>query len=101
MPDISKHINVGDFPDNYQEFTEIVGMEKALELSKRFGGTAQYIPKLDDIHRKLRNNNIRGEFTGNNIPELSIKYGLTEVQVRTILKVRETSIEDFIKEEEE
>lgn len=101
MSDFNKYVNfnVEDFPENYQEVVNIVGVEKAIELSTRFGGNLQYIPKLDDIHRRVRNAKIKSEFTGYNIQELSIKYSLTDIQIRTILKIRETTIEDFIKGE--
>lgn len=89
-------ISISDFPEKYQCIVEIVGIEKALEIARIMGGTLQYIPKLDDIDRKVRNEKIRQEFTGFNIPELASRYGLTEVQIRNIVKIRQSSIEDFL-----
>lgn len=89
-------ISVSDFPEKYQCIVEIVGIEKALEIARIMGGTLQYIPKLDDIDRKVRNEKIRQEFTGFNIPELASRYGLTEVHIRNIVKIRQGTIEDFL-----
>lgn len=89
-------ISVSDFPEKYQCMVEIVGIEKALEIARIMGGTLQYIPKLDDIDRKVRNEKIRQEFTGSNIPELAARYGLTEVQIRNIVRVKQHSIEEYL-----
>lgn len=89
-------ISVSDFPEKYQCIVEIVGIEKALEIARIMGGTLQYIPKLDDIDRKVRNEKIRQEFTGFNIPELAARYGLTEVQIRNIVRVKQHSIEEYL-----
>lgn len=88
-----------DFPEKYQMVVEIVGIEKAIEMSKMMGGTLQYIPKLDDIDRKIRNAKIKSEFTGYNVAELAARYNLTEVQIRTIVKIRQYTIETYLDKE--
>jgi Mor family transcriptional regulator len=46
---------------------------------------ALYLPKLDALIRKIRDEKIRNEFNGGNYRELAIKYKLTEVWVRQIV----------------
>lgn len=50
-----------------------------------FGGCVLYIPSFH-YERKLRDSKLCSEFKGNNINELSIKYSLSSMQVRNILK---------------
>lgn len=100
MPDIKNTVTPEELPENYRPVAEDLGMDVALKLSEFFGGTSIYIPKLDYIHRRVRNNSIRKEFNGFNIPELCRKYDLTETQIRVILRAKETTIEDFLEENE-
>lgn len=96
MNKYSDIISIEDFPEKYQSMVEIVGIDKALEIARLMGGTLQYIPKLDELDRKVRNAKIRNEFTGYNISELAARYGLTEVQIRNIVKVKQHTIEEYI-----
>ncbi len=61
-------------------------MDHVLEL---LGGERPVIPEPESfwagLARKIRDERIRGEFTGNNIGELAAKYELCERQVRRIV----------------
>lgn len=94
-------ITIEDFPENFKEVAEIIGVENSLELSKRFAGTSLYIPKMDNLYRKECDYKIRQAFTGANIPELCQRFGLTQVQIRNILSIRIGTIEDYIEKEDD
>jgi Mor family transcriptional regulator len=64
-----------------------VGLEATLALGREFGGMSLYLPKIESALRIWRDQNIRREFTGANIPELAKKYRLTSARVRQILGV--------------
>ena len=96
---MSNKIVVDDFAENYRDIVEIIGIDKAIELSKKVGGTIQYIPKVDALYRKERNIKIRKEHTGFNTSELAIKYNLTDTQIRNIIAEKYITIENFLEKE--
>lgn len=75
-----------DLNEDQKELAEVIGIESYRELVDRFGGTQLYIPQLETIERQMRNQQIRDEFNGANYDDLAIKYGLTSVAIRTIVK---------------
>lgn len=50
-----------------------------------------YIPKEDNITRPIRNAMMKDEFTGSNVKELAKKYQLSEVQIRSIIALKNKS----------
>mgnify|MGYP000461801634 CR=1 FL=1 len=51
-----------------------------------YAGTSIYIPKFSEIERRKRNEKIRIEYDKNgDIKALALKYGLSEIQIRTII----------------
>ena len=72
-------------PEIYQDLANMVGLEAALALGREFGGMSLYLPKIETALRGWRNQNIRREFTGANIPQLAKKHRLTSTRVRQIL----------------
>ena len=95
------------FPDGYPDLLEQMGhvVERRLanhgvpaneiqeltmaimeEIRFEVGGHGQYIPKGHLFELSLRDEEIYNQFKGNNYYELARKYGLTEMQIRTITK---------------
>ncbi len=74
-------------PGNLQIIAERLGLKAAIEISKLFGGTHPYIPKLDDFYREIRDQQIREEYDRNKTTAatLALKHGLTERHIWTIL----------------
>ncbi len=74
---------IGRLPETLREIAEMCGLENALKISKKFGGTRPYIPKLDDIMREIRDARIREEYDSGKytIDRLAQKHGLC---IRTI-----------------
>ena len=74
-----------------QQVADLIGIENYEKLIEMYGGTWLYIPKPDTFERTDRNKRILDDFDGYNFKQLARKYGLTEVQIRTIVseKTRE------------
>lgn len=73
-------------PDNFQYVAELVGLEKAIEIVKHFGGSTLYIPKIDCCHRYSRNQKIVRDYkSGLTYSQIAIRYNLTTVSVRNII----------------
>ena len=95
------------FPEEYPELLEQIGqviynrlvnhdMASGLATSLTFeiteairteiGGVQQYIPRGLSYELSQRDQKIWNEFNGSNYQALAHKYGLTEMQVRNIVK---------------
>ena len=69
----------------YKDIAEIVGEEAAEALYRNFRGQQVVFPnKLYSSAYTAQK--IREEFNGKNVKELALKYGFTEIWVRTLLK---------------
>ncbi len=77
---IEKYKN--DILEPFDIFIEKIGIEGITFLTKEFGGSNLYIPKLRTILAKCIDKDIKKEFTGNNYKDLSKKYGFTERSIR-------------------
>ncbi len=81
-----EHLNIDDLKEEQAEVAELIGLSNYKKLISYYAGTSIYIPKLNDIERRQRNEKIRSEYEKNNdLKSLAIKFGLTEVQIRTIV----------------
>ncbi len=79
-------IKLNDIPDNFHAMVEVIGIEKFLEISKFYGGMNMYIPIYSSLIREARNREIIEKYNGVNVNELAIKYGISVVSVRRIIK---------------
>lgn len=77
-------LQIEELPQAYQDVARLFGMEMALGFSKHFGGLSVYFPKIENLLRKKRDENICKEFDGSNYRELARKYELCEVHIREI-----------------
>jgi Mor family transcriptional regulator len=65
----------------------VIGIESAQAISKVFGGTTVYIPKLSTLSIRMRNRQICEEYdAGVKVSQLSAKYDLSDRRVWSILK---------------
>lgn len=78
-------IRLADLNEDQMELADLIGLENYKKLVIAYGGLQLYIPKPDSFSRTARNEQIRAEFTGSNFKELASRYGLTEVQIRSIV----------------
>lgn len=89
-----KNIVPDDLPDPYHLIALEIGVENAIKLARQFGGTQVYFPKHDNALINARDRQIRKEYTGYNVKELSSKYNLTENWIRSIVRGK-SSMEDL------
>lgn len=73
-----------DVPDSVKDVVEVIGMDAFKDLVKLAGGSNLYIPNESNLVKPIRNRRIREEFKGS-YRDISMKYGISEVQVRNII----------------
>lgn len=62
------------------------GQRVAAMLADDWGGLSVYIPKHRVRHIVRRNRELFDAFTGKNVPDLALEYGISEQRVYAILK---------------
>ena len=73
-----------DVPDSVKDVVDVIGIDAFKGLVKLAGGSLLYIPNESNLVKPIRNRMIRDEFMGS-YRDISIKYGISEVQVRNII----------------
>lgn len=81
----SEGLQIEDLPQAYQDIARLYGMEMALGFSNHFGGLSVYFPKIENLLRKKRDENICKDFDGSNYRELARKYKLSDIHIREIV----------------
>lgn len=80
-----KEMRAKDVPPYCLDAVEIIGLEAFVRLSAGLGGTSFYVPKFENVIARARDRLIAKEFDGGNIKELALKYGLSEMWIRSII----------------
>ena len=73
-----------DVPDSVKDVVDVIGIDAFKGLVKLAGGSLLYIPNESNLVKPIRNRMIRDEFMGS-YRDISVKYGISEVQVRNII----------------
>ena len=73
-----------DVPDSVKDVVDVIGIDAFKDLVKLAGGSLLYIPNESNLVKPIRNRRIREEFKGS-YSDISMKYGISEVQVRNII----------------
>lgn len=73
-----------DVPDSIKDVVDVIGIDAFKDLVKLAGGSLLYIPNESNLVKPIRNRRIREEFKGS-YRDISMKYGISEVQVRNII----------------
>ena len=73
-----------DVPDSVKDVVDVIGIDAFKGLVKLAGGSLLYIPNESNLVKPIRNRKIRDEFKGS-YRDISMKYGISEVQVRNII----------------
>lgn len=82
----SADVTLDDLNEEQLQVVEVIGLEAYKRLIHYYAGTSIYIPKFSEIERRKRNEKIRIEYEKNgDIKVLALKYGLSEIQIRTII----------------
>jgi Mor family transcriptional regulator len=77
-------------PEPLQKVAEVIGMAALIQIIEIRGNEYIYIPKLETLDAKQRNDKIVTNFQGDNIPEISQTYNLTETAIRNVLSCQRT-----------
>ena len=77
-------LTYSDIPDSIKDIVDVIGMDAFKDLVKLAGGSNLYIPNESNLIKPIRNRMIRDEFKGS-YKDISVKYGISEVQVRNII----------------
>ena len=79
-----EHLSINDIPDSIKDVVEVIGIDAFKGLVKIAGGSNLYIPNESNLVKPIRNRKIKQEFNGS-YRDISIKYGISEVQARNIV----------------
>lgn len=80
----SEKIRIEELKEQHREYAEVIGVENLIRLSEAYGGTAIYIPKMDDLLKSQKYAAIIQEFNGSNVRHLARKYNVSE---RTVYRL--------------
>lgn len=83
--EVLEKVKLEHLEEEARALAELIGIENFKKLVRIYGGASIYIPKMDSISKEARNEQIREEFTGDNLHELALKYHLTDKWVRDII----------------
>ena len=76
-----------DVPDSVKDVVDVIGIDAFKGLVKLAGGSLLYIPNESNLVKPIRNRRIKEEFKGS-YKDISRKFGISEVQVRNIIKIK-------------
>ena len=77
-------LTYSDIPDSVKDVVDVIGIDAFKGLVKLAGGSNLYIPNESNMVKPNRNRRIKEEFKGS-YRDISVKYGISEVQVRNIV----------------
>lgn len=80
-----EYLEKEDLPQSLQDVEEVIGIDVVKKLVNLVGGSSIYIPSKNNIVKPVRNRIIKENFKGS-YKELSNKFGISEMQVRNIIK---------------
>ncbi|MGL5753849.1 MAG: Mor transcription activator family protein [Paraclostridium sp.] len=79
-------IKVEDVPEGCRDLVDVFGMDVFISLIEYCGGSSLYLPSKGSVVKKARNRVIREEFDGGNFRDLSVRFGISDMQVRKIVR---------------
>lgn len=79
-----EYLTKNDLPDSVKDIVDVIGIDAFKDLVKLAGGSLVYIPNESNLVKPVRNRRIKEEFKGS-YKDISMRYGISEVQVRNII----------------
>lgn len=73
-------------PEPYKTYIDIMGLEAFRCMVDKYGGDKIYIPKNGFLENMIRTENIKREYNGTNISELSRKYDISRSRIYEIIR---------------
>lgn len=86
--DILSYVKKEDLPDGCRELVDVFGIDLVMELVDYCGGSCIYLPSKSGVFKSARNRVIKEEFNGGNYKELASKFGISDIQIRKIVKLK-------------
>ena len=80
-----EYLTEKDVPESVKDIVDVIGIDSFKDLVKLAGGSTVYIPNENNLIKPIRNRRIKEEFKGS-YKDMSVKYGISEIQVRNIIK---------------
>lgn len=84
--DVLSYVKKEDLPEGCKELVDIFGMDMVMELVDYCGGSCIYLPSKSGVLKNARNRAIKEKFNGGNYKELAREFGISDIQVRKIVK---------------
>lgn len=84
--DLLDLITLEDLNEEQRQLAELIGLEGYRALVRAYGGTTIYVSKASTLTIADRNDRIREEYNGYNMPELAIKWDLSISSIRDIVR---------------
>lgn len=77
----------GALPGDLGRIAEVAGLDAAVSIARAFRGTYLYVPGLDEYQKQMRDEAIKRDYdAGLSVKKISLRRGLSERQIRRILK---------------
>ena len=92
-------LTLDDLPDSQREIAEVIGIDNLLKLSDNFAGNPLYIQQRDNLEKEMVYRRIFREFVGDNINELTQRYGVSRATVYNIVKEKRAEMAKKRKQE--
>ena len=86
--DVLDYVEREDLPEGSRDLIDIIGIDMVMDLIDYCGGSGMYLPSKSAVVKNARNRIIKRDFDGGNYKELAVKFGISDMQVRNILKGR-------------
>ncbi len=86
LDDVAAKVSTLLLPHVAQGMADALGQRVADLLAEDWGGISVYVPKRTERRLAQRNARIYRAFTGDNVTDLAKEYGLSEVQVYTVIR---------------
>lgn len=83
--DLLEHLELKHLEGDQLKLATTIGIEAYKKLVGLYAGAVLYVPTVDTLTRKIRDEIIKSEYTGYNQRELAVKYGFSEQWIREIV----------------
>ncbi len=80
-------IQIEDFPEEFRDVAERIGLRAALDLIQGFQGCQLHVPKLETITRPRKYRQMYDDYKKyGSYKRVAIKHGLSESHTRQVIK---------------
>lgn len=88
MKDLLEDLTMEDFDGDQLELAEVVGIDIYKKLVRIFGGNSIRVYQAETLVKDKRAEEIRAQYNGRNMLELTQRYQISDRTIRNILGTR-------------